>query len=248
MSTYSTDLKIELIGDGEQPGTWGDTTNANFSNVFEQALVGRGTVTFTSDSDLTLTLVDSVLSQEARNLYLNVVKLGSLTPGRTLFLPDVKKNYVIENNTTVDIQVTTSSFVPGTPITLPAFTRTPVYSTGQAVFFAFDNLGSLTLAQSLPVSSGGTGSNTPNGAVAGLLPAQGGNEGKVLTTDGTNTSWQPATVGSLNNPGGFTIEQRVGIDSITRLYFSFNGTDVAVLTEAGTFETLSNITAFGDVL
>ena len=53
-STYSTNLKIELIGTGEQVGTWGATTNDNFSNVFEQAIVGRGTANFPADANLTL--------------------------------------------------------------------------------------------------------------------------------------------------------------------------------------------------
>ena len=40
MSTYSTNLKVQLIGTGEENGTWGDVTNNAFSNVFEQAIVG----------------------------------------------------------------------------------------------------------------------------------------------------------------------------------------------------------------
>jgi hypothetical protein len=55
-STYST-LKIELIGTGEQQGTWGTTTNTNLGTALEEAIVGRGTANFTTDADLTLTLV-----------------------------------------------------------------------------------------------------------------------------------------------------------------------------------------------
>jgi hypothetical protein len=38
-STYS-DLKIELIGTGEQTGTWGTTTNDNFSIAIGEAITG----------------------------------------------------------------------------------------------------------------------------------------------------------------------------------------------------------------
>ena len=68
MSTYSTNLKIELIGTGEQVGTWGTTTNDNFSNVFETAIVGRATVNFATDANLTLSISDSVAAQEYRNV------------------------------------------------------------------------------------------------------------------------------------------------------------------------------------
>ena len=78
-STYSTNLKIELIGTGEQVGTWGTTTNSNFSNVFEQAIVGRGTANFPADANLTLTLTNDVASQTARNLYLNATSGVSLS-------------------------------------------------------------------------------------------------------------------------------------------------------------------------
>ena len=40
MSTYSTRLKIELIGDGELSNAWGTKTNDNFSQVFENAICG----------------------------------------------------------------------------------------------------------------------------------------------------------------------------------------------------------------
>ena len=40
-STFSTNLKIELIGLGEQVGTWGTTTNTNLGTALEQAIVGR---------------------------------------------------------------------------------------------------------------------------------------------------------------------------------------------------------------
>ena len=40
MSTYSTRLKIELIGSGEQSNAWGNTTNNNFDQAFEQSIAG----------------------------------------------------------------------------------------------------------------------------------------------------------------------------------------------------------------
>jgi len=54
-STYSDRLKIELIGDGEQSGSWGSTTNNNLSQSLEQAISGVLPITTNGSSTLTLT-------------------------------------------------------------------------------------------------------------------------------------------------------------------------------------------------
>ncbi len=53
----------------------------------------------------------------------------------------------------------------------------------------------------LPIANGGTNASTANNALNNLLPDQTGNSGKVLSTDGTNTSW---VVDSGGTPGGIT--------------------------------------------
>jgi len=166
-STYSTNLKIELIGTGEQVGTWGATTNDNFSNVFEQSIVGRGTANFPSDANLTITLTDSVASQTARNLYINVTSGVSLTATRDLIVPTINKTYIVENNTTgsQSIRVKTSA---GTGITIPNGVKAFLYVNGTNVIGAFDYLNSLTLGTPLPVTSGGTGASTVAGAQTNL--------------------------------------------------------------------------------
>jgi hypothetical protein len=66
-STYSA-IKIELIGTGDQSGTWGTTTNSNLGTAIEQAIVGKADVTISSAS-VTLTLTDSNALQDARALF-----------------------------------------------------------------------------------------------------------------------------------------------------------------------------------
>jgi len=62
----------------------------------------------------------------------------------------------------------------------------------------------VTLANALPVASGGTGVTTATAGFNALAPSQTGNNGKYLTTDGTNTSWgalsvTPTAVSDQNN-------------------------------------------------
>ena len=47
-STYSSDLRIQLMGPGDQAGTWGSTTNNNLQYIFEQAIAGLQVVSVTT--------------------------------------------------------------------------------------------------------------------------------------------------------------------------------------------------------
>lgn len=50
--------------------------------------------------------------------------------------------------------------------------------------------GTMSSEAQLAITRGGTGAATALGARNAILPSQGGNSGKVLQTDGTNTSWE----------------------------------------------------------
>jgi hypothetical protein len=93
-STYSTNLKIELIGTGEQAGTWGTTTNSNLGTALEQAIVGKADVTMSSTT-ITLTLSNSNAAQDARAIYLNLT--GSPGGAAVLEVPAVQKPYIVKN-------------------------------------------------------------------------------------------------------------------------------------------------------
>lgn len=136
-STYSSNLKIELIGTGDQSGAWGTTTNSNFSNVFEQAIVGRGNPNYLADANLTLTYTDTVSSQTARNLYLNVTSSVSLTTTRELVVPTINKTYVVENNTTGGQSITVKT-AAGTGITIGNGEKVPLYVNGTDVVYAYN--------------------------------------------------------------------------------------------------------------
>ncbi len=136
-STYSSNLKVELIGTGDQSGAWGTTTNENFVNVFEDAIVGRAIANFPTDADLTLTYTDTVATQTARHLYLNVTSSVSLTAGKSLIVPTINKNYVIENNTTGGQAILVKT-VAGTGITVENGQKVPVYVNGADVVYAFN--------------------------------------------------------------------------------------------------------------
>ena len=51
----------------------------------------------------------------------------------------------------------------------------------------------------LPIANGGSGQTTANAALNAFLPAQATHSGKVLQTDGTNTSWQTNGSGTVTS-------------------------------------------------
>jgi len=135
-STYSA-LKIELIGTGEQAGTWGTTTNLNLGTALEEAIVGIAVADFPSDADYTLPWNNTNATQVARNFVLDVTSgFGSLTTTRNLIVPPIEKPYIVQNNTTggQDIVVKTAS---GTGITVPNGRSAFLYTNGTNVVNAF---------------------------------------------------------------------------------------------------------------
>lgn len=131
-STYS-DLKIELIGTGEQSGTWGSTTNTNLGTAISEAITGSATVTFSS-ADETLTLTNTNASQTARNF--RIVCTGTSGGARNLILGSgcqIEKFYLIQNDLADDLTVKNTT---GTGAVVAAGTKAFVYNDGTNVIEA----------------------------------------------------------------------------------------------------------------
>jgi hypothetical protein len=95
-STYSTSLKLELIGNGDQSGTWGTTTNNNLGTLLEQAIAGVETITM-FNTDYTLTNYNGA-ADEARNAV--IIVSGTNSAVRNVVAPAVEKVYIVSNQTT----------------------------------------------------------------------------------------------------------------------------------------------------
>ena len=100
-STYSTDLKIELMVTGENAGTWGDKTNDNL-NVIQQAIAGFKQVSIAGGAQTTNLLINNspdIATSDARNA---VIKLsGTITGNQIVTVPTgITKTYIVQNGTT----------------------------------------------------------------------------------------------------------------------------------------------------
>ena len=124
-STYSPSLRLELIGAGEQSGTWGTTTNTNLGTLLEQSIAGVQAITMLN-ANYTLTNFNGV-SDEARKAVL--VVSGTNGAVRDVIAPLVAKNYIIKNNTiggfAINIRAAT-----GASVSIPNGVTSAVYCDG----------------------------------------------------------------------------------------------------------------------
>ena len=94
-SSYSTDLKLELMVTGENSGTWGDKTNSNL-NLLQQAIAGFQSIALTS-TNTTLSMTNATIS-DARNAILKFT--GTITANCTIFIETgIEKTYIVDNST-----------------------------------------------------------------------------------------------------------------------------------------------------
>jgi hypothetical protein len=160
-STYSA-LKIELIGTGEQSGTWGATTDVNLGDAaLGAAITGSADVAFSTAADVTVTLTDTNAAQTARNLRLNLTESGAgIAYVGNLILGSgcqIEKFYIVNNGTTA---VKTIKNTTGTGVAIPANSSVLVFNDGVNVVQAVTAFGG-TGAILVPT---GTTAQQPTGA------------------------------------------------------------------------------------
>jgi len=128
-STYSADLKLELMATGENAGTWGTKTNTNLELV-QQAIAGYQAIDVAS-ADVALVMSNASISN-ARNMVLNFT--GTLTGNRIVTIPDsIEKFYILKDGTTHSGNSLTFKTVSGTGFTLDEGKIHAAYSDGTNV-------------------------------------------------------------------------------------------------------------------
>ncbi len=220
-STFSPTLRLELIGDGDQSGIWGQTTNNNLGTLLEQAITGVTAVTMT-DANYTLTNYNGV-TDEARNAVL--VVSGTNSAVRDLIAPLAEKLYTVKNSTTggYGIRIIGSS---GTGVTIANGTTALVYCDGTNFYDGLTGIpGNLTVTGNESV--GGNLSVTGNVTVTGNASANNATITNTITAaTHATTNW------TITETGG-------------KLYFAYSGVNKGSLDSSGNFIVTGNVTAYG---
>lgn len=184
-STYSTNLKLNLMGTGDQSGTWGSTTNTNLGTLIEEAIVGYVTQAVADSASPTVLTIPNGASSNGRNYVLELT--GVLTANRTVEVPAVDKPYIFYNNTTGGYTVTVK--VSGqTGVIIKAGKKAIVYTNSTDVIEVANapvtEDGSQTLTGKTMSGSSNTFSNIPFSALAGTVTVAAGGTGQTTYTDG----------------------------------------------------------------
>ena len=104
-SSYSTDLKLELMVIGEKAGLWGDITNTNLV-ILQQAIAGYEAVSIAGGAGNTDLTFSNAATSNGKNAVIELT--GTITGNRTVTVPAsvTNKVYLIKNNTTGAFTVT----------------------------------------------------------------------------------------------------------------------------------------------
>lgn len=171
-SSFSTSLRFELQFTGENTNTWGVRLNTSFQRI-DRAIAAWTPVALTGDHTLT---VSNVADDEARSAMLKFT--GALSTPAVITLPGVSKSYAMVWNA-ADRILTLTTGAGGTVAVNPG-DKICVGCDGANVYeLGYNNLGLKDYIASLALSS------------TGVLPAQAGNAGRFIRTDGVNATWQP---------------------------------------------------------
>ena len=215
-STYSPNLRIQLIATGDQAGAWGNTTDINLGTLVEGAIAGWSQISITATP--TALTASNGATDQAR---LAMLQFTGASSAYTVYAPPNPKQYIIYNNTSYTLTFGNSTVINGTTasggttITIPAGATTIVYTDGTNM---------LSQVNYLP------GNLTVNGTYYGA--------GTGLT--GTASSLSVSSAAQITNSGGWNVTP-----SGTKLYFNYNGTNVGSLDSSGNFIAKGNVTAYG---
>lgn len=154
MSTYSPDLRIELITTGDQSGVWGTTTNSNLGTIIEDAISGYVTVSVTSAAQAFTAL--NGLADEARNAMIRLTT--TTTAPFAVYAPPNSKQYIIWNNSGYAATIYNSTVIgnttaAGTGVTIANGDKVVVFTNGTNFYIVKAENVTGTVA----VDHGGTG-------------------------------------------------------------------------------------------
>jgi hypothetical protein len=209
-STYSTSLRIQLIGTGDQSGVWGTSTNTNLGTLIEQAITGVQSITL-SGSTFTLTSFNGIVDQ-ARNAVLSFT--GSLSANCTVIAPAANKVYIVQNATSGG-QTVTMSVGAGSTVVVPNGQTYIVYTDGSN-FYSASNYTSSNVA-----ITGGTIDGT---VIGGTTPSNGSfYDLTVYNTASLGVSNAARSV-SFTNASPTVVTMAVGTRPITNAQVTFTAT------------------------
>jgi hypothetical protein len=226
-STYSPDLRLELIGSGEQSGVWGSTTNLNLGSLVEQAVAGVETIAISS-SNQALTAFFGAVDQSR-----NAVLVLSSGAAANVYVPPVSKVYVVKNTGSFAITMFNSTVLgnttaAGTGLTVAAGTAVCMFTDGTNFSAAGIPIGASTGTGNVVFAASPTLTGVPLAPTANA----GTSTTQIATTAFVNSAVTTATssLGTMSTQNAANVAITGGtITGITDLTVADGGTGVSTL-------------------
>jgi hypothetical protein len=206
-SSFSTDLKLELMVTGENSGTWGDKTNTNL-NLLQQAIAGYQAIALTS-VNTTLAMTDATIS-DARNAVIEFT--GTIAANTTVFVASgIEKTYTIKNSTTGAFTLALNQ-VGGTSVIWSATDKTvkQIYLTGTNAVDA----GNVTLTAPQTLTN-----KTLTSPIINEIDDSNGNEQIIFTATASAVNEVTIANAATGNDPTFTAsgtDDNIGLDFIPK--------------------------------
>ena len=216
-STYTPSLTLTQIGNGEQSGTWGTTTNTNWQ-LIEDSVAGVATVSVSGTTGATLSVANGATDQSRKAV---IIVNGATSGTNAIVAPLQPKVYLVSNQTTGGFAITIGA-ATGSIVTIPSGVTTLVYCDGTnfssgITGFTGGNLsisGNITATGTVTGATFATSGGVPQlgGGATGQIPYQTGanatgytpapTTGSYLTWNGSAYAWSTGSVTTATNLAG----------------------------------------------
>jgi hypothetical protein len=222
-STFSTDLKLELMATGENAGTWGDKTNTNL-NLVQQAIAGYQEVSIAGGAQTTTLVMSDAALSNARNAVIKFI--GTITGNQVVTIPDgIEKTYTLINGTsgTFTVEFKTAS---GTGFTFATTEKNAVlvFSDGTNVVEITNQLAGLVVGTDVQAFDAGLTD------IAGLAVT----DGNIIVGNGTNFVAE----------SGATARTSLGLGTASDVQFDSFGVGTPASGTTGEIRATNDVTAF----
>jgi hypothetical protein len=225
-STYTTRLRLEKQGTGENANTWGDKTNDTF-DLLDESIYGYAAKSVAGSSNVTLSNSNAT-SDESRQSVLEFT--GTLTGNINVLLPTVESRYIVYNNTAGSYTLTVATTGnTGTGTAVVQSSHALMYSNGTFVKDVFasgiNNLvckGTLSVAGAVELDGGNVTINETSADVDFRVESNG--NANAIFVDGGNDR-----VGILNGSPSVALDVTGAVTAsgtITGNLFSGSGEDI----------------------